>query len=153
MALSVYLCDGHAGLFFLLNSLALYRLPKTYQSDEMLSKLLRYLMLWLLVFAGVAFALWRNYEYVYSGKSLLSFETCLKFVEEDVLGKRLYSETCERSSYSEQVELLNSSSDIDKPGACQFIFHPIPGKEKACPAVTISVSRYTGEAWVTNVEK
>jgi hypothetical protein len=77
----------------------------------------------------------------------------LKYAEEDVLGNRLYSETCARSSYSEKVELLSSNSEINKPGACEFKFHPIPGKEKICPTVTISISRHTGEAWVTSVEK
>lgn len=120
----------------------------------MLKKFLRHFFILVLAIAGLIYLGVRNYDYVYSDEDLLSRETCLKYAEDDVLGKKLYSETCHRSSYSEQVEMLSSANgEASKSGGFAFKFHPVPGKENACPAVTIVVSRHTGEAWVTNVEK
>ena len=107
-----------------------------------------------LAIAGLLYIGVRGYDYLYSDENLLSRATCLKYAENDVLGKKPYSETCPRSSYSEQVEILSSvSGEANKSGGFAFKFHPVPGNEKTCPAVTIVVSRHTGEAWVTDVEK
>lgn len=120
----------------------------------MLKKFLRHFFILVLAIAGFLYLGVRGYDYLYSDKNLLSRETCLKYSEQDVLGKKPYSETCPRLSYSEQVEILSSvSGEANKSGGFAFKFHPIPGNEKACPAVTIVVSRHTGEVWVTNAEK
>lgn len=120
----------------------------------MLKKFLRHFFILVLAIAGFLYLGVRGYDYLYSDENLLSRETCLKYAEHDVLGQKLYSETCPRAFYSEQVEMLSSANgEASKSGGFAFKFHPIPGKEKACPAVTIVVSRHTGEAWVTNVEK
>jgi hypothetical protein len=81
-----------------------------------------------------------SYMYVRSDIGLLSDETLLKIVSSDVLGGRLYEQTCPRSSYSNYVETA--------PGAehtALFKFFPAPGMETKCPAVSVLMDRRTGE--------
>jgi hypothetical protein len=97
---------------------------------------------------------WRSYEYLYSDQDLLSEKTALGFAESDVLGNRLYKETCSRISYLDKVEMVSSEEKNEvKIGGYAFKFRPKVGNEKMCPSVTVVVSRHTGEAWVTNIEK
>ncbi len=120
----------------------------------MLKQIFRNLFVQILLIVGLVILGIRTYDYLYSNQDLLSKETCLKYVEDDVLGKKLYSETCPRSSYLPNVDLISDVSAAAKSsGGFAFKFHPIPGKENACPALTIVVSRHTGEAWITDVEK
>lgn len=122
----------------------------------MLRESIRFFLILNLIIAGLVYAGVRGYNYLYGDQNLLSMEVSLKYAEHDVLGKKLYGETCSRPFYSRQVEIL--STEIDKSnnsgaGAFAFKFHPLPENEGTCPVVTIVVSRYTGEAWVTSIEK
>lgn len=86
-----------------------------------------------------------GYLFVRSDVALLGDEVCLKIASTDVLGNRLYGESCPRSSYAKEVESVHGS---DRGGAAFFKFHPVPGKETQCPLIGIIVDRKTGEAWI-----
>jgi hypothetical protein len=84
-----------------------------------------------------------SYMYLRSNIGLLSDETLLEMVSSDVLGKRLYEQTCPRASYSNYVE---SASGAEYTALFKFL--PAPGMEKKCPPVSVLVDRRTGEAWL-----
>lgn len=86
-----------------------------------------------------------GYLFVRSDVALLGDEVCLKIASTDVLGNRLYGESCPRSAYAKDVESMHGG---DKGGAAFFKFHPVPGKESQCPPIAIIVDRKTGEAWI-----
>lgn len=84
--------------------------------------------------------------YFYSDSGLYSDKTLLKFAEDDVLGKPLYEGTCPRVSYAKEVEYPYGK---DQENAATFLFRPLPEHAKRCPPVEVTMSRYTGEAWLT----
>ena len=84
-------------------------------------------------------------------ENLHSKATSLKYVEDDVLGDKVY-ETCPRSSYIEAVETVQGEDGGSSP-VFDFKFRPRIGNEKKCPAVTVSISRSTGEAWIMSFER
>lgn len=84
-------------------------------------------------------------------EDLYSKATSLKYVEDDVLGDKVY-ETCPRSSYIEAVETVQGEDGGSSP-VFDFKFRPRIGNEKKCPAVTVSISRSTGEAWIMSFER
>jgi hypothetical protein len=119
----------------------------------MIYSVLKYFFILCLSLSGLAYLMYLGNEYFDSDNVLLSQETTLKYAENDVLGRKLYSETCPRTSYLEKTELV-SKVDISKNQSPSFAFKFSPklGSEKKCPPVTIEVSRRTGEAWIINVE-
>jgi Na+-translocating ferredoxin:NAD+ oxidoreductase RnfG subunit len=86
-----------------------------------------------------------SYQFVKSDVSLLSDESCLHIVFNDVLGKSKYPETCDKSSYLSTVKNTSESKNV-----CLFQLQPIPEKEKNCQAIAIVIDRKTGEAWPLN---
>jgi hypothetical protein len=87
------------------------------------------------------------FGYLYQSNSgSLSDKTLLNIAEADVLGKPLYEGTCPRVLYKKEVEYPYGK---DGKGAAIFLFKPLPEHVQRCPPVEVTMSRYTGEAWLT----
>ncbi|TFW30195.1 hypothetical protein [Massilia horti] len=83
-----------------------------------------------------------GYVFLKSDWDLLSDETCREIMFNNVLGRSIYPETCDKSSYLEITKKISESKEV-----CIFQLRPIPEKEKNCPAIEIIIDRETGEAW------
>lgn len=86
-----------------------------------------------------------GYLFIQSDAALLADESCLRIASTDVLGNSLYGQSCPRSSYANEVEIVHGS---DKAGGAIIKFRPAAGKEAQCPPIAIIVDRKTGEAWI-----
>ena len=102
-------------------------------------------MKFLIIVGVLGVLVWICYRDVRSDTGLLGDETLLKIVSNDVLGSRLYKETCPRSSYTKDIEI---PAGPDKGEVAVFKFHPAPGMEVKCPPVSLIVDRRTAEAWI-----
>jgi hypothetical protein len=103
------------------------------------------------VYGSIALAIYCYQDSINSDDAMYGEETCLRFVEEDLLGKPIYSETCPRYLYENQVG--RHGDDIKNATSFFFTFYPVKGKELSCPAVTILVDRRSGEFWIVDVDK
>lgn len=100
---------------------------------------------------GAIFGLtWCGYYYLNSDIGLLSDETLINIISDDVLGNYQYGTSCSRTSYQEKV----ASESGGGKGSAYLTFNPIKGEEARCPPISIIASRRTGEAWIAgSVEK
>lgn len=100
---------------------------------------------WTILVMGAIFGLmWCGYSYLNSDIGLLSDETLIKIISDDVLGNSQYGTSCSRTSYEEQV----ASESGGGTGSAYLTFNPIKGEETQCPPISIIASRRTGEAWI-----
>lgn len=98
-------------------------------------------------YGTIALAIYCYQNTINNDVAVYGEDTCLRFVEEDLLGKSMYSETCPRYLYENQVgKKVDTTSFF-------FTFYPLKGKELSCPAVTILVDRRSGEFWIVDVDK
>jgi hypothetical protein len=92
---------------------------------------------------------WAGYSYLGSDRALLSDDTLIAIISDDVLGDAVYGKSCPRSAYKDNVE---SRSGGDKASG-YFVFNPIVGQEVNCPSIAIITNRRTAEAWIADPPK
>ena len=88
--------------------------------------------------------MWYGYYYLNSDIGLLSDETLINIISDDVLGNPRYGASCSRNSY-EKIVISDAGGG---KGSAYLTFNPIRGEENRCPPISIIASRRTGEAWV-----
>ncbi|MFA6063602.1 MAG: hypothetical protein WC736_13510 [Gallionella sp.] len=104
-----------------------------------------------LMFFAVALSIIFGAGFLYfSDYGLISNADCLEYAYE-VLGDSAYGQSCQRSSYRQTIETLDSSETSN--GAAFFIFRPVEGKEVECPAIEILVDRRDATVSVTRINK
>jgi hypothetical protein len=105
----------------------------------------------LILMMGAIFGLvWCGYYYLNSDIGLLSDETLINIISDDVLENDQYGTSCSRTSYEEKV----FSESGGGKGSAHLTFNPIKGEEARCPPISVVASRRTGEAWIAgSVEK
>lgn len=97
-----------------------------------------------LVIGAIFGFMWCGYSYLNSDIGLLSDETLISIISDDVLGNSEYGTSCSRISYEQKV----ASESGGGAGSAYLTFSPIKGKEDRCPPISIIASRRTGEAWI-----
>ena len=96
---------------------------------------------------GAIFCLiWCGYAYLNSDIGLLSDETLIGIISDDILGNSEYGTSCSRTSYEPKV----ASESGGGAGSAYLTFIPIKGEEDRCPPISIIASRRTGEAWIAS---
>jgi hypothetical protein len=104
----------------------------------------------LILIAIVIFGfVWAGHSYLDSDIGLLSDDTLIKIISDDVLGDLVYGKSCPRSAYKVNVE---SRLGGDRSSG-YFIFNPVVGQEINCPAIAIITNRRTAEAWIADPPK
>ena len=93
--------------------------------------------------------IWAGHSYLESDMGLLSDDTLIAIISDDVLGDPAYGKSCPRSAYKDNVE---SRSGGDKASG-YFVFNPIAGQEVNCPSIAIITNRRTAEAWIAGPPK
>jgi len=88
--------------------------------------------------------MWCGYYYLNSDIGLLSDETLIKIISDDVLGNPRYGASCSRTSYE---KIVVGDSEGGK-GSAYLTFNPIRGEENRCPPISVIASKRTGEAWI-----
>lgn len=100
-----------------------------------------------LVYGAIGLIIYCYQNTVTNNDALYSEETCLKFIEEDLLGKPMYSQTCPRYLYENEIRKQSGVTWFF------FTFDPTKGKQLICPAVTVLIDRRSGEFWIIDVDK
>jgi hypothetical protein len=104
----------------------------------------------LILIAIVIFGfVWAGHSYLDSDIGLLSDDTLIKIISDDVLGDPVYGKSCPRSAYKDNVESRSGGGKASS----YFIFNPIVGQEVNCPSIAIIASRRTAEAWIAGPTK
>jgi len=90
--------------------------------------------------------IWAGYSYLESDTGLLSDETLIAIIANDVLGEPVYGKSCSRSAYKNEVEIRSGG---DKASG-YFVFNPVVGQESNCPPIAIIANRRTAETWIAD---
>lgn len=117
--------------------------------NKLLIKISLYIGHWVLIVIAVLVFMWAGYSYLESDMAVLSDETLISIISDDVLGDPVYGKSCRRSAYKDNVE---SRLGGDRSSG-YFIFHPVDGQEINCPSIAIITNRRTAEAWVADPPK
>lgn len=89
---------------------------------------------------------WAGYSYLESDRALLSDDTLIEIISDDILGDPVYGKSCPRSAYKDNVERRSGG---DKASG-YFVFNPIVGQEVNCPSIAIITNRRTAESWIAD---
>jgi hypothetical protein len=117
--------------------------------NTLLIKMFLYIWRWVLITIAVLAFMWAGYSYLESDRGLLSDETLISIISDDVLGDPVYGKSCLRSAYKDNVE---SRLGGDRSSG-YFIFNPVVGQEINCPSIAIITNRRTAEAWIADPPK
>ena len=117
--------------------------------NTLLIKMSLYIGRWVLIAIAILAFMWAGYSYLESDRALLSDETLISIISDDVLGDPVYGKSCLRSAYKDNVA---SRLGGDRSSG-YFIFNPVVGQEINCPSIAIITNRRTAEAWVADPPK
>ena len=114
----------------------------SFSSKQIALDIRRILLVIFIIFGFI----WAGYSYLESDRGLLSDETLIVIISDDVLGEPVYGKSCSRSAYENEVEIRPGG---DKASG-YFVFHPVVGQASNCPSIAIIANRRTAEAWIAD---
>ncbi len=115
--------------------------------------MIRALLVWVvsLIIVGilVLILVTRYFEIRSSNEGLFTDLTILEWIEEDILGSIRYPQTCPINDYLNAITRVHNDETSE---VAIFVFTAKLKAKQRCKSTEISISRRSGEVWVTEID-